>query len=290
MTPQYFSSLWLPTCCSQLWSPCSQLPTRSKLTLWLGTRAVRCWQRHQLCKGGAWRTSLSRGTIAGPTVIRSTKTTQVLLAETRLWGTRTMQRAPTWWAIAMRTRDGTPAPDGVGVLVHCKNINSCKNNHYYLLLTKSAPTPFSTFQPQHTGIAKSGSCGFYFSCIPMCTNCWHHGSKWVPRTPSSKCHTSFGFHASPSNNVVPCDAIFSPYPNWSGTFCQPGLQDCLWQDICHSLPSQWPPHPQRLAGPWRPLAVAMPSHCFSSTSSTLATFVSNLCGAIYRNVNVPASP
>jgi hypothetical protein len=29
MTPQYFSSLRLPTCCSQLWSPCSRLPTRT---------------------------------------------------------------------------------------------------------------------------------------------------------------------------------------------------------------------------------------------------------------------
>ncbi len=125
---------------------------------------------------------------------------------------------------------------------------------------------------------------------PMCTDRWHHNSKRVPRTLSSKCHASFCFHASSCNYVGPCHAIFPPYPHQSGSFCQPGLQDCLCQDICHSPPSQWPPHPKRLMGPQRPPAVATPSHWFSSTSSAPATFGSSLCGAICRHVGMPASP
>jgi hypothetical protein len=49
-------------------------------------------------------------------------------------------------------------------LVHCNNINSCKNNYYYALSIEPAPTPTSTFPHQHTGIANSGSSSFYFSC------------------------------------------------------------------------------------------------------------------------------
>jgi hypothetical protein len=48
-------------------------------------------------------------------------------------------------------------------LVHCNNINLCKNNYYYALLIESAPTPPSTFPCQHTGIANSSCSGFYFS-------------------------------------------------------------------------------------------------------------------------------
>ncbi len=40
----------------------------------------------------------------------------------------------------------------------------CKNNYSYALSFESAPTPPSTFPHQHTGIANSGSSGFYFSC------------------------------------------------------------------------------------------------------------------------------
>jgi hypothetical protein len=39
----------------------------------------------------------------------------------------------------------------------------CKNNHYHALSIESAPTPPPTFPHQHTGIAISGSSGFYFS-------------------------------------------------------------------------------------------------------------------------------
>jgi hypothetical protein len=46
-------------------------------------------------EGGAQGTSLSKGIIAGPMVIKSAKTTQVRPAGTRLWGTRTMRQAPT---------------------------------------------------------------------------------------------------------------------------------------------------------------------------------------------------
>jgi hypothetical protein len=49
-------------------------------------------------------------------------------------------------------------------LVHCNNINLCKNNYYYDLLIESAPTPPSTFPHQYMGIANSGSSGIYFSC------------------------------------------------------------------------------------------------------------------------------
>ncbi len=107
-------------------------------------------------------------------VIGSTRTTQVQPAGTRLRDTRTRRRAPTQWVVATRTRDGTPMPDGVGVrsanLVHCKNINLCKNNYYYALSIESAPTPPSTFPHQHTGIADSGSSGYYFSCIAPFAN------------------------------------------------------------------------------------------------------------------------
>jgi hypothetical protein len=67
----------------------------------------RLWQRVA--------TSLSWGTIAGFMAIRSIRSTQVQSADTRLRDTRTMQLAPTQWAVAKRTRDGTPTPDGVGV-------------------------------------------------------------------------------------------------------------------------------------------------------------------------------
>ncbi len=53
---------------------------------------------------------------------------------------------------------------GSANLVHCDNINLCKNNYYYALSIESAPTCTSTFPHQHTGIADSGSSSFYFSC------------------------------------------------------------------------------------------------------------------------------
>ncbi len=53
---------------------------------------------------------------------------------------------------------------GSANLVHCNNINLCENNYYHALLIELASTPPSTFSPQHTGIADSGSSDFYFSC------------------------------------------------------------------------------------------------------------------------------
>jgi hypothetical protein len=125
---------------------------------------------------------------------------------------------------------------------------------------------------------------------PTCPNHWHHGSKRVPRTLRSKCNSSFCFCASPNNDVRPCHAIYFPYPHWFGPFCQTGLQYSLQQDICHSLPSQRPPYPQRLVGPGQHPALAIHSHCSSSNASSLATFGSNFCEAICHHVSFPASP
>ncbi len=78
----------------------------------IGARRQR---QHRLRERVACQTSLSRGTIAGPMVIRSIRTTRVQPADTRPQDTRTMQQAQIQWEVAKRTRDGTPMPDGVGV-------------------------------------------------------------------------------------------------------------------------------------------------------------------------------
>jgi hypothetical protein len=84
----------------------------------LGTRRSHCQKRHQARGGrGVQRTRLFREIFARPTVIGSASITRVRPVGTKPWGTRTMQHMPTRWAVAMQTRDGLSAPDGVGVLI-----------------------------------------------------------------------------------------------------------------------------------------------------------------------------
>jgi hypothetical protein len=94
----------------------------------------------------------------------------------------------------------------------------------------------------------------------------------------------------PHQQCGPCHALLSPYPHWFGPFCQPGLQDCLQQDISHSLPSRRPPHTQWLAGHQRPPTLVVPPHPASSASSALATFGYNCWGTISSHVSRPAVP
>jgi hypothetical protein len=46
----------------------------------------------------------------------------------------------------------------------------------------------------------------------------------MSQTLCSKCHSSFRFRTSSSNNVGPCNALFSPYPQWFGPFTNQGCK------------------------------------------------------------------
>jgi hypothetical protein len=43
------------------------------------------------------------------------------------------------------------------------DFNLCKNNYYYALTSESVPNPPSNILPHYTGIANSGTSGFYFT-------------------------------------------------------------------------------------------------------------------------------
>jgi hypothetical protein len=89
-----------------------------------------------------------------------------------------MQRAPTQWVVAKRTRYGTPTPDGMIMPIwSIAIILICEKKYYHALLIESAPTPPSTFPHQHMGIADSSSSGFYFSCSTPIAN-------YNPRAPT----------------------------------------------------------------------------------------------------------
>jgi len=46
----------------------------------------------------------------------------------------------------------------------------CKNNYYYALTSESVPNPTPKILPHHTGIANSGTSGFYFAPDAPVTN------------------------------------------------------------------------------------------------------------------------
>jgi hypothetical protein len=107
-----------------------------------------------------------------------------------------MQQGTTQWAVAKRTRDGTPALDGVGIA------DSVSSGFFF-----SHGAPVANYNPRAPTVGITVDNG----CLKS-------------QTLHSKCHSSFRFRASPSNNVRPCHAVFSPYPHRVGPFCQPGLQ------------------------------------------------------------------